>query len=197
MSDQRRHDPARDAEAGDREVTSPLIAHRSSLIAVREAGPEDYKALLPAFLGLSRFSREHHRPPPRDDFDAVLAARTAYAREVLGRGAAGATLLAMAGGGGVAGYAVVSVRPPNPLASNGAVRTGLIEEFYIADEWRGRGVGGRLTAAAFDWLRRQGAERAEVGAYAWNEAALAFYRRQGFGAETITLTRPLDPSDEA
>jgi ribosomal protein S18 acetylase RimI-like enzyme len=196
MSDERGRESVRGARASDREAASPLFAHRSSLIAVREAGPGDYEALLPAFLGLSRFSRERHRPAPRDDFDAVLAARAAYAREVLGRGAEGATLLAVDGGGGVAGYAVVSVRPPNPLASNGAVRTGLIEEFYVADEWRGRGVGGELMTAAFDWLRQRRAERAEVGVYAWNEAALAFYRRQGFAAETITLTKSLEPPDE-
>ncbi|HEX5501066.1 MAG TPA: GNAT family N-acetyltransferase [Thermomicrobiales bacterium] len=192
MSDEKRREPALGGQGGDREPASSP----APLIALRGAGPEDYEALLPAFLALSRFSREHHRPPPRDDFAAVLAARAEYAREVLGRGEKGATLLAVGEDGDVAGYAVVSVRAPNPLASNGAVRTGLIEEFYIADEWRGRGVGGELMAAACDWLRRQGAARAEVGAYAWNEAALAFYRRHGFGVETITLTRPLEPLDE-
>ena len=157
---------------------------------IRVANQRDYEALLPLFLELRRFSRERH-PPQRDDFEAVLSASRDYLHDVLARGPECRTLLAVTGLGSLAGYAVVSVHAPNPLTTSGAVRSGSIDELFVNPGQRGGGVGRLLLDAACAWLVEQRAERVEVGAYAWNEAGIAFYEREGFAPWVITFMKPL------
>ena len=59
----------------------------------------------------------------------------------------------------------------------------LLDELYIREEWRGRGVGTRTMDFATDESKKLGAHalRLEVGHA--NEGALKFYRRHGFSAE--------------
>jgi GNAT superfamily N-acetyltransferase len=157
---------------------------------IRAASASDYELILPLFLGLREFSRAGH-PKQADDFEAVLAATREYLHEVLERGPACTTLLALTEEGHLAGYVVVSVHEPNPLTSSGAVRSGSIDELFLDTTFRGRGVGRLLVSAACDWLIGLQAERVEVGAYAWNAAAIAFYEREGFAPWSITLTKDL------
>lgn len=159
-------------------------------LTVRTATPDDFDALLPLFLGLRRFSRANN-PPQTDDFDAVLDASHGYLREILARGSEGQTFVAQNAAGAFAGYLVAAVQPPNALTSSGAVTTGAIDELYIGDEHRGAGVGSALLAAADGWFRAQGAQRVEVGAYAWNTEAISFYQRHGFAVWAVTLRRAL------
>jgi ribosomal protein S18 acetylase RimI-like enzyme len=53
----------------------------------------------------------------------------------------------------------------------------------IAREWRGRGVGSALMAAAIDWARAQGLHKLSLGVFAHNTAGLALYRKYGFVEE--------------
>jgi RimJ/RimL family protein N-acetyltransferase len=53
----------------------------------------------------------------------------------------------------------------------------------IAREWRGRGVGSALMAAAIDWAREQGLHKLSLGVFAHNTAGLALYRKYGFVEE--------------
>ena len=159
-------------------------------IRIRQASPDDEVLLMPLFLGLREFSRAGHPPPQDDDFSAILAASRAYLREVLARGPECRTLLAQEGER-LAGYLVVTVHQPNPLSSSGAVRFGTIDELFVADEFRGRRVGNRLVNSACDWLIAHRARKVEVGAYAWNQAGIAFYEREGFMPYTVTLSKPL------
>jgi RimJ/RimL family protein N-acetyltransferase len=53
----------------------------------------------------------------------------------------------------------------------------------IAREWRGRGVGSALMAAAIDWAREQGLHKLSLGVFAHNAAGLALYRKYGFVEE--------------
>ncbi|HEX5164615.1 MAG TPA: GNAT family N-acetyltransferase [Thermomicrobiales bacterium] len=157
---------------------------------IRAARASDYDLVLPLFLGLREFSRAGH-PPQADDFGSVLAASREYLREVLARGPECTTLLALAEDGRLAGYVVVSIHEPNPLTSSGAVRSGSIDELFLDTTSRGQGVGRLLVSAACDWLAELRAERVEVGAYAWNAAAIAFYKREGFAPQTITFTKDI------
>ncbi len=158
-------------------------------IEIRAATPDDEASLLPLFLGLREFSRAGH-PPQADDFSAVLTASRAYLHEVLARGPDCQTQLALEHDR-LAGYLVVTVHEPNPLSSSGAVRSGSIDELFVDDAYRGRGVGNLLLASACDWLIAQHARKVEVGAYAWNRAGIAFYEREGFAPYTVTLSKPL------
>lgn len=163
-----------------------------SSVQIRSASPADYDLLLPLFLELRRFSRRNH-PAQNDDFDAVLSASREYLHDILARDVNATVLVAESESGTVAAYLVATIQEPNPLTSSGAVKTGSIDELYVDESFRGRGVAGSLLSAADDWFRRCDVERVEVGAYAWNTDAIAFYERQGFSTWTVTLSRPLGP----
>ncbi len=53
----------------------------------------------------------------------------------------------------------------------------------VAREWRGRGVGSALVAAAIDWARECGLHKLSLSVFPHNRAALALYRKFGFEEE--------------
>jgi RimJ/RimL family protein N-acetyltransferase len=53
----------------------------------------------------------------------------------------------------------------------------------VAREWRGRGVGSALLAAAIDWARERDLHKLILGVFAHNAAAIALYRKFGFVEE--------------
>jgi RimJ/RimL family protein N-acetyltransferase len=53
----------------------------------------------------------------------------------------------------------------------------------VAREWRGRGVGSALLAAAIEWARDRGLHKLCLDVFAHNEAAIALYRKFGFVEE--------------
>jgi ribosomal-protein-alanine N-acetyltransferase len=50
----------------------------------------------------------------------------------------------------------------------------------VAADWRGRGVGTALVAAAIDWARAHGLHKLTLSVFPHNAAAIALYRRFGF-----------------
>ena len=50
----------------------------------------------------------------------------------------------------------------------------------VAREWRGRGVGSTLLAAAIEWARDRGLHKLSLGVFAHNTAAIELYRKFGF-----------------
>jgi RimJ/RimL family protein N-acetyltransferase len=50
-------------------------------------------------------------------------------------------------------------------------------------EWRGRGVGSALVAAAIEWARARGLHKLVLGVFPHNTAAIALYRKFGFVEE--------------
>ena len=53
----------------------------------------------------------------------------------------------------------------------------------VAREWRGRGVGSALLAAAIDWARGHGLHKLSLSVFPHNTAAIALYRKFGFVEE--------------
>jgi RimJ/RimL family protein N-acetyltransferase len=53
----------------------------------------------------------------------------------------------------------------------------------VAADWRGRGVGTALVAAAIDWGRAHGLHKLTLSVFPHNEAAIALYRKFGFVEE--------------
>ena len=53
----------------------------------------------------------------------------------------------------------------------------------VAAEWRGRGVGTALVAAAIEWARARGLHKLTLDVFPHNEAAIALYRKFGFVEE--------------
>ena len=50
----------------------------------------------------------------------------------------------------------------------------------VAREWRGRGVGSALVAAAIGWARAEGLHKLSLSVFPHNAAARALYRKFGF-----------------
>jgi RimJ/RimL family protein N-acetyltransferase len=53
----------------------------------------------------------------------------------------------------------------------------------VAADWRGRGVGAALVAAAIEWARARGLHKLTLSVFPHNDAALALYRKFGFVEE--------------
>ena len=53
----------------------------------------------------------------------------------------------------------------------------------VAREWRGRGVGSALLAAAIEWAREQDMHKLSLSVFPHNTAAIALYRKFGFVEE--------------
>jgi ribosomal protein S18 acetylase RimI-like enzyme len=84
----------------------------------------------------------------------------------------------VAPGNAPVGYLVVA--PPDlPLAD--ASRDLELKRIYLLRRYHGGGTGKRLLAQAVEHARSVGAARLLLGVYAGNEAAIGFYRHQGFG----------------
>jgi ribosomal protein S18 acetylase RimI-like enzyme len=54
---------------------------------------------------------------------------------------------------------------------------------HVARDWRGRGVGSALVAAAIEWAREQGLHKLSLAVWPHNAAAIALYRKFGFEEE--------------
>jgi RimJ/RimL family protein N-acetyltransferase len=53
----------------------------------------------------------------------------------------------------------------------------------VAADWRGRGVGTALVAAAIEWARAFGLHKLALSVFPHNDAAIALYRKFGFVEE--------------
>lgn len=53
----------------------------------------------------------------------------------------------------------------------------------VARDWRGRGVGSALMAAAVEWARERGLHKLSLSVFAHNAAGIALYRKYGFVEE--------------
>ena len=90
--------------------------------------------------------------------------------------------------GQVVGHLMGSVTGPTAKRT---VTSATLVSIYVRPEHRRARAGDRLVEEFLDWARRQGAEHAEVTAYAANTDAIRFYERGGFAAMTVTLRQPL------
>jgi GNAT superfamily N-acetyltransferase len=70
-------------------------------------------------------------------------------------------------------------------------RRGVIEDWYVTAEARGRGIGPRLLDTLLAWFRADGCELVESGTWAFNEHARKAHARAGFQEIEIKLRRRL------
>ncbi len=68
-------------------------------------------------------------------------------------------------------------------------RVAVLEDVIVRGEYRGRGLGRRLVEHALAWAEAAGMARITLLADRGNEAALAFYRRLGFGPSQMVVLR--------
>jgi RimJ/RimL family protein N-acetyltransferase len=53
----------------------------------------------------------------------------------------------------------------------------------VSRDWRGRGIGSALMAAAIEWARERGLHKLSLGVFAHNAGAIALYKKFGFVEE--------------
>jgi ribosomal protein S18 acetylase RimI-like enzyme len=79
-------------------------------------------------------------------------------------------------GGDVVGYAAVTVCYSLEFAG----RYALVDELYVREGWRGRGIGARALELAAEACRELGVAAVRLEVDTWNTRAMALYRRLGF-----------------
>ena len=71
-------------------------------------------------------------------------------------------------------------------------RHGTICEICVGEDWRRRGVGGKLVGALFEWSRGRGLPEVHIGAAACNPVSSAFWRAMGFRPHMVQMRRQLE-----
>lgn len=155
-------------------------------IRVRAAEPDD----VPVIVGLSDalFGEDAGSRDPQADLEWAKREGRAYFADLVADRTAACWLAESAESGDAAGYLAARLEEgssPRP------VRVATLESMYVRKGFRGRGIGATMVGHFLSWARERGAERASVTAYAANEGAIRFYRREGFLPRSVSLERDI------
>lgn len=140
-----------------------------------EAGPADVR-IVPATLAdedvLAELMREFyaHEGIDYERSRAHEAFRTLVADPALGR------IWIFRVDDTVVGYTAVTVCYSLEFAG----RYALVDELYVREGWRGRGIGARALALAAEACRQLGVAAVRLEVDTWNTRAMALYQRLGF-----------------
>jgi len=93
-------------------------------------------------------------------------------------------VLAVEHAGAVVGHLTGSLAEPTAMRP---VKVATLISVYVRPAHRSSGAGARMVDAFVRWAGEQGAEHAEVTAYAANTDAIRFYERNGFAPQSLTL----------
>lgn len=109
-----------------------------------------------------------------DEDHAQLAADI---EDMLSQGAVG--FLAFDGEGNAIGFAEAALRHDYVNGTDSSP-VGFLEGWYVASQWRGKGLGRALVAAVEDWVRGQGCSEFASDALIDNVGSLAAHAACGF-----------------
>ena len=146
----------------------------SLVIDVRPARAADASELADVYAGAWR--EAYSGIIPALTLEKMIVRRSApWWREAVRKRA----ILVIEVGGAVVGYASFSILSGSSPAGKPAAGAAEIQELYLAPEYQGIGLGGRLFAAALKRIGGRGYSRVLVRALADNDRAQNFYRRRG------------------
>ncbi len=142
---------------------------QKATVSVRRAEGKDAETIHRFIAALAAFEREP---------DAVEATPETLRRQLESPNPPFECLIAEVGGE-PAGFALFFTS-----YSTWRGRAGIfLEDFYVLEEFRGRGVGAELFKAVAKIAHARGAGRLEFSVLDWNERAITFYR--AFGAKPV------------
>lgn len=81
----------------------------------------------------------------------------------------------------------VETQPPVIQGGNRLV----VDDLYVLEEHRGKGIGGALLEQSYRWARELGADRVALGVMFENVRARSFYARSGFDTLELRLIKSL------
>ena len=94
--------------------------------------------------------------------------------------------------GGLAGFLIASAaRLPGEYLADGQTSVGFIQHVYVAPPFRRQGLAARLFGEAKAWFLESGIRSMTFDVLVQNEAMLAFCKKQGYSAMTVTLFTPI------
>ena len=96
-------------------------------------------------------------------------------------------LIAETGDGTPAGFLTAYVRriKDHPILRDQALFH--VDDLFVGEAFRGKGIGKALTEEAKRDGKRRGCEALELGVYAFNRNAIAFYEAMGMEAEVLRM----------
>lgn len=152
-------------------------------IALRPAEPSDTEFLSGLSTRLSGVpGPAWHDLAAMEDFQARYMAATFAAADKNAQ-----TLVAWSADGRRLGY--VHMRPGKDGVTDEPC--GYVSLLAVDKEAEGSGVATRLMAAAEEWARARGYRFLSLDVFADNRRAIDFYKRGGFGSETLRMVKPL------
>jgi ribosomal protein S18 acetylase RimI-like enzyme len=91
--------------------------------------------------------------------------------------------------GRIVGYVAGSVK--KEIDKPDTILRSELENIYIEEDSRSKGIGKLLTKELFEWCKANGAKSILVSAYYHNEDAINFYEHTGFRPYSTTLEKDL------
>ena len=70
-------------------------------------------------------------------------------------------------------------------------KPGIINELYVAPQYRSKGIGKRLLAKLEDYFKSQACDIARLDVFAPNKLARQFYALQGYKERSLIIMKPL------
>jgi len=71
------------------------------------------------------------------------------------------------------------------------LKTACLDELYIKDSLRGKGIGKKLLESVTLWMKEKEIVRMTVSVYKWNEEAIRFYEKEGFESFALSYEKNL------
>jgi ribosomal protein S18 acetylase RimI-like enzyme len=137
-------------------------------------------------IAWTRLGKERQREMSREAVEKQVAQRVAELRK--DEGFHNEAFVARTEDGILAGFVWVA-RDQND--STGQIEALLLNQ-YVAEAYRGQGLGHRLMETAEEWAREQGLPRISLAVGVHNTIGQRLYESLGYQAETLRMSKKLD-----
>lgn len=148
---------------------------------IRALCPEDWETFRRMMCRLHRIHAEKRPdifrvdadPFPEEEFQSLL-------------GCAGKIAFAAEQDGMLAGFCIMELKEAShPVLRKRTVA--VVEDLYVEDAYRRRGIGRKLFEQAVSLARRRGAESMQLKVWSFNQSAVDFYRSMGMKVQNMTM----------